>query len=217
MWPTALWTSSLLLLLPKWQEWSGQVRLTVHFTNQYLQFASFKVDSGRGLHVLLRPNKLIISLPAVEWVSDPKRVVFFFSLPSPSHKSMAVFVCFNLAGDDSKSLSVCGRAAASGWHHFPSEQRAGPVWTLIHGGLWRGWTCRSGAINQTADGQIGCSRLRPQPRSRTSDGDRTAGLRHSETHFCLINSWSILTVRHRRPQQDYPDIGVQYGTKTGWK
>ena len=61
--------------------------------------------------------------------------VFFLLLPlTPSQKSMSAFVRFNLASDDSKSLSVSGRAAVSGWHHFPSEQRARPVWTL--GDTW---------------------------------------------------------------------------------
>lgn len=42
----------------------GRGRLTVHCRNQYLQFTSFNVHSGRSCHVPLSRNKLIISFPA---------------------------------------------------------------------------------------------------------------------------------------------------------
>lgn len=95
----------------------------------------------------------------------PKMCRFFsLLLPlSPSQKSMSAFVRFNLASDDSKSLSVSGRAAVSGWHHFPSEQRARPVWTL--GDTWGSNVAghvSAGPLIRGGDSQTCCGCLRAQ-------------------------------------------------------
>lgn len=97
-----------------------------------------------------------------------KMCVCFFltysSLFSPSQKSMSAFVRFNLASDDSKSLSVSGRAAASGWHHFPSEQRVRSVWT--RGDTWGSNVAghvSAGPLIREGDSQTGSGRQPSEP------------------------------------------------------
>ena len=111
----------------------------------------------------------------------PKMCLVFFLLLllplSPAQKSMSAFVRFNLASDDSKSLSVSGRAAVSGWHHFPSEQRARPVWTL--GDTWGSNVAghvSAGPLIRAADSQTCCGCRRPgEPQRAHKTEESTQG------------------------------------------
>lgn len=112
--------------------------------------------------------------PWNEFPPKNESVFFFFFLPlSPSQKSMSAFVRFNLAADDSKSLSVSGRAAVSGWHCFPSEQRVRPVWTP--GDTWGSNVAghvSAGPLISEGDSQTcsGCRQPRPFHRPHTLTG-----------------------------------------------
>lgn len=86
---------------------SARARLTLHFRNQYLQFTSFKVHSGKRSRIILSKQADHISLWCWNGFSPN---VNFFGLEKKI-KINAAIVRFNLPVDDSKSFSFYKRKA----------------------------------------------------------------------------------------------------------